>query len=572
MHPPGERRPGAESATAAYRSTMARRVLARAPVACAILAACAGLATVFEVLRFPERRAWMLGADAYFLAVIAGTLYLTRRRPDDAVVILVVASNLVGVALNVYHAAVGASVALCMWTLTALLATTAVVLPWGWRHQALSSLGAVLFYPLMLATGGADALSWAAGGTYLAWVVALAVAAAGLIDQYLRADFRLTARLSEREARLQSYFDLALVGTAIVSPQRGWIEVNGEFCSILGHRRERLLATTWPEFVHPDDRDAETVLFANALGGEAARASGELRLTRADGEVVHALVSMRGLPGPSHAIDHVMILVQDVTERSRREAALRRAKEVAEAGQRTKSAFLALVSHELRTPMTIISGMTDIVLGGDLAPDQRRCLQKTKEATSNVVTFVNDVLELSRLEAGKLPLRPRSIELRPWLAEQLQPLAWLAERRELTFAWAVHDPVVPYMVTDPDRLRQILVNLVDNAVKFTERGGVTVTVDAAGDGMLRFTVADTGCGIPEDRQDAIFDAFTQLEAPARRRIRGSGLGLSICRRLAELLGGSIAVESREGQGSRFHLTLPVVLVTDEARPKAAGAA
>jgi len=558
--------PTRDGAASAYRAAMAGRVADRAAAACAVLGACAACATVFEIMRFPERRIAMLATDAWFAVVIAVSLGLLRWRRQAAPEIMVTASILVGLTLSLYHASVGASVAMAMWVLTALVATTAAILPWGWRHQAMASAGALVGYPLLLPAGTPEVWTWAAGGAYLAWVFGLSVAAAALIDQYLRTDFDLAARLSEREARLQSYFDLALVGTAVLSSMRAWIEVNDEFCRILGQRRERLLGASWPEFVHPDDRATERTLFASALAPNGNRAIGELRLTRADGELVQGLVSMRGLPGPAGAIDHVMVLVQDITERSQREAALRHAKETAEADRRDTSAFLALMSHELRTPMTIISGMTDVVLGGELAPDQRRVLQKTKAATRTVVSLVNDVLDLSRIEAGRLPLRPRSMEVRSWLAEVLQPLAWVAEQRGLRLESAVDDDVPVYLVADPDRLRQIVVNLIDNAVKFTREGAVLVTVSTAGAGLVRLTVADTGIGIPADRQESIFEAFTQLDTPQGRRHSGSGLGLSICRRIVvDLMGGRIAVESREGEGSRFHVTIPVV-AAEETRP------
>jgi signal transduction histidine kinase len=177
---------------------------------------------------------------------------------------------------------------------------------------------------------------------------------------------------------------------------------------------------------------------------------------------------------------------------------------------------------------------------------------------------VNDVLDLARLDAGKLPFQPRLVAVRPWLADVLQPLGWLAEQRRLVLTADVAFDVPVQIVVDPDRLRQVVVNLVTNAVKFTEEGTVAVLVSAEPDGGMLLSVIDTGPGIPADLQATIFDAFTQLEPTAPGRMRGSGLGLSIARRLTEMMGGRIWVESDPGHGSRFHVTIPATPPADAA--------
>jgi hypothetical protein len=192
-------------ATDRYEDEVVRRVAARAPLGFAVFLACLFLSALFEMLRYPDRRGWMAGFAAGFVVLVALTWTLVARRPRWGPWLLVAFVNVVGVALNAYHAIVGAPVAMCVWTLTGLLGTAAVILPWGTAWQSLACIGALLAYPIHLVAGTADPLTWAAGGTYLLAVVSLSVFGAGLFARNLRRALQLTAALSEREARLQSY-------------------------------------------------------------------------------------------------------------------------------------------------------------------------------------------------------------------------------------------------------------------------------------------------------------------------------------------------------------------------------
>src|SRR5262245_58016305 len=295
----------------AYRSAVRQRVAARTPMVLGLLAACAAVATFLEILRFPERRSWMLGADAIFLVIIASTFSLVRARPRWSIPVVVIAANVIGVVLNAYHAIVHAEVAMCVWTLTALVCSAAAFLPWGWRAQALASVGTVLGYGLMFGVNQHPAaLAWAAGGAYLAWVVGLSILGAALFEGYMATDFTLAATLAEREARLQSYFDLSTVGTAILSPGRGWIEVNEQFCRILGYRREQLLRTAWADLIPAADRGADREQFDAVLRGDRAATSREGGLLGKDGRAIHGIVSVRALPGPLGVADHLMVTGQ----------------------------------------------------------------------------------------------------------------------------------------------------------------------------------------------------------------------------------------------------------------------
>jgi len=364
---------------------------------------------------------------------------------------------------------------------------------------------------------------------------------------------------AEEQLKLQAAALNSAANAIVVTDAKGTIQwVNPAFTQLTGYSAEEAVGQN-PRILKSGKHDQGFYreLWATILEGKTWHA--ELSNHKKSGEEYTEEMTIAPVRSAAGAIIHFVAIKQDVTERRQAQAELTKAKEAAEAANRAKSEFLANMSHELRTPLNGIMGMTELALQTELTPEQREYLMLSKCSAESLLNLINEILDFSKVEAGKLEFESIDFNLRNHVESCLKSLAARAYEKGLELNCEVAAEVPEVVNGDPSRLRQIIVNLVGNAIKFTEQGEVTLAVAAQSFGaekiVLHFQVRDTGIGIPEERREAIFDAFAQADGSTTRRYGGSGLGLTISRRLVEMFGGRVWLESELGRGSTFHFTV-----------------
>lgn len=337
-----------------------------------------------------------------------------------------------------------------------------------------------------------------------------------------------------------------------------FVTVSQEFADIFGCSVEEFLVSSKEreyinKFIHPEDRDYVIQAYDKydtSFEYRIVRNDGTIRQVREQAEFIYSDAG----ESPIHSVG----TIQDITEQKEIEQQLVSLKDTAEAASQAKSQFLANISHEIRTPMTLIIGMSDLLKETSTTADQKRYLHSIDYAGNHLLSIINSILDLSKIEAGELKLETLNFDLREVVENVVDSNQIVARNNNLNLKCEIAEDLASARIGDHHRLEQVLLNLVDNALKFTAEGQVTVIVEPgsnkSGRQLVQFAVSDTGIGVPETEHEHIFDTFTQQDASVTRQYGGTGLGLSICQQLVSLMGGKIWLESEPGKGSTFFFT------------------
>ena len=404
------------------------------------------------------------------------------------------------------------------------------------------------------------------------------------------------AQQRELYSRYESLITRSPAGIFETDTKGRCVFVNEKWCELSGLTRQQALGSGWKQAIHPEDRERELDALNNKIrAGEEVQINCRWMTPKGTVTWVHgSVVPLRSSQGE---ITGFLGTISDISALKQAETVIRQARNQAEAANRTKSEFLANMSHEMRTPLNGIIGMTDLALDTAVDVEQRECLQTVKDSADSLLTIINELLDFAKVEAGKVTLDRVDFCLGEWLRDSLKPLMFRSRQKGLDFRCLIDANIPKLLVGDPEWLRHILVNLVSNAVKFTDTGFVRCSVklqsittedspiweieSVAGGQVpitattprpgvqiatLHFSVQDTGIGIPVDKHQAIFIPFEQADKSITRRYGGTGLGLAIARQLTEMMKGSIWIDSVVGEGSTFHFTVQLGIGDPTAKP------
>jgi len=414
----------------------------------------------------------------------------------------------------------------------------------------------------------------------LYWVNATIVPlldASGMPEQYIgiRTDItdrkHIEAQLSEQLHMVEELIEAIPLPLYMKDADGRYLRLNRAFELFFNIRRQDLIKHTLYDLLAPEDAELHATKDRELMRSKGIQ-SYEAVLHAADGthhDTIYRKAALTQLDGKVYGLLGIII---DITDRKQSEADLRQAKEAAEAANRAKSDFLANMSHEIRTPMNGIIGMTDLALDTALSDEQREYLGIVKSSGEALLTIINDILDFSKIEAGKLLVEHISFDLHRLVSDTMKSLALRAHEKNIELVSELLPDVPTHVLGDPSRIRQVLINLVGNAIKFTENGEIVLRANLntqqGNTAFVHFAVRDTGIGIAPEKQQLIFDAFAQEDSTTTRKYGGTGLGLSISRRLVNLMGGEIWLESELGRGSTFHFS--VALQIDRAPTVAGG--
>lgn len=535
------------------------------------------------------------------LLVIAAIAGMTRIKPGDrwqGVALLVG----LGIVLNGTIAAVYIdNDELLSWELMALLLITSLLVPWKPRYQTMLSLAAIPAFGTTAFTGAierSDVHRWLTLAALSVFAVAFCAfkqsfkrqlelinnlrdSRASLKNENLerqRVAKRLVAEVQQRrvaeklacnrEEGIRQIFEASPDSICVFSlNDLRVIQVNQAFCALHGLDRREAIGKSLNDLDLLEQPEQRAQLLAKAKN-EGGYHDLEIRLRASRGRIIDGLLSGAVIELDGESV--VVAMVKDISDRKEMERNLIAARETALAGSKAKSKFLSSMSHEIRTPMNAILGMSELLGETELSREQQRYLEIMTANGNALLDLINSILDIAKIEAGRMPIEQIEFDLTDLIDKTISTFGVRAHGKGLELAARIEPGVPDRLIGDPLRLRQILINLLGNAIKFTEIGQIVLTVakdpNAANSGDLIFTVADTGIGIPADMLREIFSNFTQADTSTTRKYGGSGLGLAIAQRLTGLMGGGIAVESAVGKGSKFSFTAKFGVATRVLSP------
>ncbi len=372
-------------------------------------------------------------------------------------------------------------------------------------------------------------------------------------------DPAIETALKDSETLYASLVENLPVNVIRKDKQGRFVFVNRAFCNLLQLPAEQILGKTDYDFYPREMADKFRADDVGVMETGELREDVEANEEQSNGQLRYFQVIKTPVRNSSGHVIGLQALFWDVTERKLSVLALEQAKTAAEAANRAKSDFLANMSHEIRTPMNAVLGMSELLHDTELTPSQKEYVETIIDSSESLMNIINDVLDFSKIEAGRLTLDHAPFQLHEMVGDTMRSLAGRAHVKGLELACDIESDVPDAVVGDDGRLRQVIVNLVGNAIKFTTHGEVVLTIEVASADndsvLLHFAIRDTGVGIPAAKSEAIFDAFEQADSSTTRRYGGTGLGLTISSRLVELMQGQISVESRVGEGTTFHFTV-----------------